>query len=103
MSGQFTTSAADMKTFSSHIDDVNSQIQQQLQRLEGVVETVAAGWSGDAALAYRTLQTRWNTEAARLSTVLGEIREAIDATSAQYTGTEGDQRSAMSRITAALG
>ena len=103
MSGQFTTSADDMKQFSSHIADVNHQIQQQLSRLEGIVSTVAAGWSGDAAIAYQTLQGRWNADAAKLNTILGEIKDAIDATSAQYTSTEGDQSSSMSKITAALG
>ncbi len=103
MSGQFTTSADDMKRFSSHIEDVNNQIQQELKRLEGVVDTVAGGWSGSAAIAYQNLQTQWNADAAKLNAVLGEIRGAIDATSAQYTSTEGEQSSAMSNITAALG
>lgn len=103
MSGQFTTSADDMKRFSAHIDDVNNQIQQELKRLEGVVSTVAGGWSGSAAIAYQNLQTQWNTDAAKLNTVLGEIKEAIDATSALYTSTEGEQSSTMSNITAALG
>ena len=103
MSGQFTTSADDMKRFSAHIAEVNTQIQQELRRLEGVVSTVAGGWSGDAAIAYQTLQNQWNEDAAKLNKVLGEIKDAVDATSAQYTSTEGDQSSAMSKITAALG
>jgi WXG100 family type VII secretion target len=103
MSGQFTTSADDMKKFSAHIAEVNSQIQQELKRLEGVVETVAGGWSGSAAIAYQTLQGEWNADAAKLNTVLSEIKEAIDATTAQYVGTEGDQTHALSKITSALG
>lgn len=102
MSGQFTASADDMRTFSAHIAEVNSRIQQELKQLEGVVETVAGGWRGSAATAYQALQGQWNADAARLSTVLGEIRDAIDATTAQYVSTEGDQTRAMSRITSAL-
>jgi WXG100 family type VII secretion target len=103
MSGQFTTSADDMKKFSAHIAEVNSQIQAELKRLEGVVETVAGGWSGSAAIAYQNLQGQWNADAGKLNTVLGEIKEAIDATTAQYVATEGDQTQSLSKITHALG
>ncbi|MBC3844156.1 WXG100 family type VII secretion target [Streptacidiphilus sp. 4-A2] len=103
MSGQFTTSSDDMRKFSAHLADVSQQIQQELRRLEGVVSTVAGGWSGDAAIAYQTLQGQWNEDAGKLNTVLGEIKDAIDATTSQYTATEGDQSHAMSKITAALG
>jgi WXG100 family type VII secretion target len=103
MSGQFTTNAADMKKFSAHLAEVNSQIQQELKRLEAVVETVAGGWKGSAAIAYQTLQGQWNADAAKLNTVLGEIKEAIDATTAQYVSTESEQTHSLSRITSALG
>lgn len=103
MSGQFTTSASDMKLFSAHIAEVNSQIQQELGRLENLINTIAAGWKGDAAIAYQTLQSQWNEDAGKLNRVLNEIKEAIDGTSSQYTATESDQHSSISKIAAALG
>ncbi len=103
MSGQFRTTADEMRAFSSRISDVNSQIQQELSRLNSLVESVTQGWQGDAAQSYNQLQTKWNNDASKLNKVLNEIKEAIDSTSAQYTSTEQDQHSSISKITSALG
>jgi WXG100 family type VII secretion target len=103
MSGQFRTTADEMRAFSSRISDVNSQIQQELSRLNSLVESVTSGWQGDAAQSYHQLQTKWNDDANKLNKVLNEIKEAIDSTSAQYTSTEQEQHSSISNITSALG
>jgi WXG100 family type VII secretion target len=103
MSGQFRTTADEMRAFSSRISDVNSQIQQELSRLNSLVESVTQGWQGEAAQSYNTLQQQWNNDATKLNKVLNEIKEAIDSTSAQYTSTEQEQHSSISKITSALG
>ena len=103
MSGQFRTTADEMRAFSSRISDVNGQIQQELSRLNSLVESVTSGWQGDAAQSYNTLQKQWNDDATKLNKVLNEIKEAIDSTSAQYTSTEQEQHSSISKITSALG
>jgi len=92
-----------MRAFSSRISDVNSQIQQELSRLNNLVESVTSGWQGDAAQSYNQLQQKWNEDASKLNKVLNEIKEAIDSTSAQYTSTEQEQHSSISKITSALG
>ena len=71
--------------------------------MENLINTIAAGWKGDAAIAYQTLQSQWNEDAGKLNRVLNEIKEAIDGTSSQYTATESDQHSSISKIAAALG
>ncbi|MFC1421442.1 WXG100 family type VII secretion target [Streptacidiphilus cavernicola] len=103
MSGQFRTTADEMRAFSSRISDVNAQIQQELGRLNNLVESVTSGWQGEAAQSYNTLQQKWNEDASKLNKVLNEIKEAIDSTSAQYTSTEQEQHSSISKITSALG
>ena len=103
MSGQFRTTADEMRAFSSRISDVYSQIQGELSRLNSLVESVTAGWQGDAAQSYNTLQQQWNADATKLNKVLNEIKEAIDSTSAQYSSTEQEQHSSISKITSALG
>jgi WXG100 family type VII secretion target len=103
MSGQFRVTAADMRMLSNHMTEVNGRIQAELGRLEGLVGSIAGGWEGDAATAYRGLQTRWNEDTAKLNKLLGEFQGAITATEATYTGTENESSAAISRITAALG
>ncbi|WP_042409303.1 WXG100 family type VII secretion target [Streptacidiphilus carbonis] len=103
MSGQFRTTADEMRAFSGRISDVNAQIQAELSRLESLVSSITSGWQGSAAQSYNTLQQRWNADAGKLNKVLNEIKEAIDATTASYSGTEQDQQSSMSKIASALG
>ncbi|WP_037607530.1 WXG100 family type VII secretion target [Streptacidiphilus rugosus] len=103
MSGQFRTTADEMRAFSARIAEVNSQIQQELNSLNNVVSSVTSGWKGQAATAYQQLQQKWNEDAAKLNKVLSEIKDAIDNTSQQYTATEQEQHSGLSKITSALG
>ena len=103
MSGQFRTTADEMRAFSARISDVNGQITQELGRLENLVSSITSGWQGQAAQSYTQLQQRWTEDANKLNQVLNEIKDAIDQTSASYTSTEQEQHSSISRITSALG
>jgi WXG100 family type VII secretion target len=103
MSGQFRTTADEMRAFASRIGDVNSQIQGELSRLNSLVESITSGWQGEAASAYHRLQEQWNEDARKLNQVLDEIKNAIEQTSSQYQSTEQEQHSQVSNITAVLG
>ncbi|PYC81943.1 WXG100 family type VII secretion target [Streptomyces tateyamensis] len=98
MAGQFTTTAEEMTAFSAKIVQVNEQVQKEIQSLNGLIGEVAGGWTGDAATAYHQLQQRWNDDAQALNKVLDEIRQAIDATTKQYSATEDNQRSSISGV-----
>jgi WXG100 family type VII secretion target len=98
MAGQFTTTAEEMRAFSARITQVNSQIQSEIQKLNALIGEVAGSWKGEAATAYHQLQERWNDDANSLNKVLDEIRQAIDATTKQYSATEDQQRSSLSGV-----
>ncbi|MFB9366920.1 WXG100 family type VII secretion target [Kitasatospora sp. NPDC001664] len=95
MAGQFTTTADEMNAFANRIQEVNSSVQGEIQRLNTLVDEIKAGWQGQAAAAYQQLQTRFNEDATKLNQVLDEIRQAIVATTQAYTATEEEQRAAM--------
>jgi WXG100 family type VII secretion target len=92
-----------MRAFSARMSEVNAQIQQELSRLNNVVSSITSGWQGDAATAYQQLQQKWNEDASKLNRVLSEMKDAIDNTASQYSSTEQEQHSSLSRITSALG
>ena len=101
--GQFRTTAEEMRAFSARIDQVNSSIQQELSSLNNLVGSITSGWQGQAATAYNQLQQRWNEDATKLNRVLDEIKQAIDATTRQYSATEEEQRSSLSNVSAHFG
>ncbi|GAB2743824.1 WXG100 family type VII secretion target [Kitasatospora kifunensis] len=98
MAGQFTTTAEEMRSFSGKITEVNSQVQGEIAKLNGLISSIASGWQGAAATQYHQLQEKWNDDATALNKVLDEIRQAIDATTAKYSATEEDQRSSLSGV-----
>lgn len=100
MAQQFTTAEEEMRAFATRIDTVNNSVQGEITRLQGVVDSITAGWKGDAANAYHTLQTQVNTDASKLNDILRSIREAIEITSKNYSQSDDEQRSSMASITA---
>ena len=101
--GQFRTTAEEMRAFSARIDQVNSSIQRELSSLNNLAGSMTSGWQGQAATAYNQLQQRWNEDATKLNRVLDEIKQAIDATTRQYSATEEEQRSSLSNVSAHFG
>lgn len=101
--GHFKTSAAEMARVADRARTVNSGIQADLRRLEGVVSSLTHGWRGDAATAYQQLQHRWNEDAALLNRALAGIAERLDVSGRNYSTTDDQQRSHLTGIRAALG
>ncbi|GAA1991725.1 WXG100 family type VII secretion target [Kitasatospora viridis] len=91
MAGTFTTTAEEMRAFSKHINDVAGQIQSEIGKLNSLIDEIAAGWQGQAATAYHTLQSQWNDDATALNKVLLDIAGAIDTTTKNYSQTESAQ------------
>ncbi|MCU7824731.1 WXG100 family type VII secretion target [Kitasatospora sp. DSM 101779] len=98
MAGQFKTTAEEMNAFANRIGEVNAQVQGEIQRLNALVDSIKAGWQGQAAQAYQQMQTRFNEDATALNKVLDEIKQAIEATTKLYAQTEQEQQSSMSGL-----
>ncbi|GAA2158132.1 hypothetical protein GCM10009760_60910 [Kitasatospora kazusensis] len=103
MSGQFTTTAEEMTAFANRIGEVNQQVQGEIQRLNTLVDETKASWKGAGADAYAQLQARFNEDASALNKVLDEIKQAIEATTKQYSANEQEQHSSLSSAASALG
>lgn len=97
---QFTMTEAEMVAFSNRISTVNSSIQGEIRRLQTVIDTITSGWKGSAATAYNNLQTQVNQDANKINQILGDIKEAIDASTRNYSASEEEQRSAIQSISA---
>lgn len=89
-----------MVAFSGRISSVNSSIQGEIQRLQTVIDTITAGWKGQAATSYNNLQSQVNQDATRLNQILNDIKEAIDATTKNYVASEEEQQQSITQVTA---
>lgn len=97
---QFTMTEEEMVAFSGRISSVNSSIQGEIRRLQQVIDTITSGWKGSAATAYNNLQGQVNQDATKINQILNDIKEAIDATTKNYSASEDEQRSTIQNIAA---
>ncbi|MCB5909313.1 WXG100 family type VII secretion target [Streptomyces pinistramenti] len=98
---QFTTTEEEMVAFSGKIASVNHSIQGEIQHLNTVVDNITSGWRGAAATSYNQLQSKVNEDATRLNQLLGEIKEAIDATTKNYVASEDEQAQSIHHVASA--
>jgi WXG100 family type VII secretion target len=103
MAGQFRVTEDELKALSSKISETNSSIQGEVKRLDGVISQIAGGWQGQAASAYHRLQQQWNEDANKMNQILNDIKEAVDSTRQNYSVTEEQQNSEVSKIMSDFG
>jgi WXG100 family type VII secretion target len=103
MAGQFRVTEDELRSLSSKISEVNSSVQGEVKRLDGVISQIASGWQGQAATAYHRLQQQWNEDARKMNNILNDIKEAVDSTRQNYSATEEQQNSEVSKIMSDFG
>jgi WXG100 family type VII secretion target len=95
---QFTMTEEEMVAFSTRISTVNNSIQGEIRRLQTVIDTITSGWKGSAATAYNNLQSQVNQDANKLNQVLNDIKEAVDASTKNYSASEEEQRASINNV-----
>lgn len=90
MSGLFRTEADVMVATAARVDDTNNEVQSELNRLRGVVDSVRGSWTGSAQVSFDNLMQRWNASAADLQDALGSISENIRANATSFDTIETD-------------
>jgi WXG100 family type VII secretion target len=103
MAGQFRVTEDELTKLSSDINTANGQLQGEIRHLNGVIDQIAGGWQGQAAKSYHQLQERWNADAKKMSDILNDIREAVDSTRSNYSASEEQQNSEISKIMSDFG
>jgi WXG100 family type VII secretion target len=67
---------------------VANVMNQKLDDLKTYLNPLVGTWTGEAAEAYRALETQWERSASDLTAVLLQIQKALDAAFQNYTATE---------------
>ena len=68
-----------------------------------LLKNLNGGWQGQAAQSYRQLQDRWNSDAKKMNDILNDIKEAVDSTRSNYSASEEQQNSEISKIMSDFG
>jgi 6 kDa early secretory antigenic target len=73
---------------SANIETALRTIESQLSDVEAAAEPLVGSWTGDAKAAYEQRQIAWRSAANELSTILRDIKVAVDDSAADYMSTE---------------
>ncbi|MCM6776134.1 WXG100 family type VII secretion target [Nocardia sp. CDC159] len=87
MAGNVTTDFAQMEASAKHVEDVNSQLQAELTRIQGAVDS-AVHWKGDASGAFHGVMVEFQEASKRLNNTLQDIAGAIRQSGIGYTNAE---------------
>ena len=77
-----------LATAQADVSGTASRITQQLDELRRFLAPMVATWQGTAAQDYRLRQKQWDTAAADLTAVLGQIGVALGAANDGYQQAE---------------
>lgn len=94
----FRTEADVMIATAGRVDGTNTEVQGELSRLRGVVDSVRGAWAGDAQIAFDNLMQRWDTNAQELRQALDSISDNIRGNAHSFENVEADNVSAFNNV-----
>lgn len=94
----FRTEAEVMVATAGRVDDTNNEVQSELTRLRGVVDTIRGSWAGSAQVSFDNLMQRWNTSATNLQEALSSISENIRSNARSFENVETDNAQAFANV-----
>ncbi|WP_297005299.1 WXG100 family type VII secretion target [uncultured Corynebacterium sp.] len=86
----FRTTTDVMHATAGKVDTVNDQVQAELNRLQGTVDSVQGAWKGEAYSSFGNLMVRWNDSARELRAALTSIAENLRANARSFRQVEDD-------------
>jgi early secretory antigenic target protein ESAT-6 len=77
-----------LETAQTDVSGVAGRMNSQLEELKRFLAPMVATWEGQAATEYQAKQRQWDTAAANLATVLGQIGVALGKANESYRQVE---------------
>ncbi len=79
---------AALQQASADINNALNLLENGIADLERDAAPLVASWAGDAQQAYAARQAKWRSAASELSSILRNIKVAVDQSAADYQTTE---------------
>ena len=98
MTQLFKTEADVMVATAGRVDTTNDEVQGELTRLQGVVDSVRANWDGRAQVSFDNLMQRYNTSAQQLREALTSISDNIRSNAHNFDNVQAENAQAFSNV-----
>lgn len=98
MAQLFKTEADVMVATAGRVDSTNEEVQGELTRLQGVVDSVRGSWAGNAQVSFDNLMQRYNHSARELNEALTAISDNIRSNARNFDDVEAENAHAFSNV-----
>lgn len=98
MAGNFTTEADVMLAAAGKVEATNGEVNAELARLRGVVDSVRGVWKGQAQTSFDNLMNRWNESARGLQEALDAIAGNIRSNAHHFDNVEAQNAQALGAV-----
>jgi len=88
VSGEIMVTFGEISNAQSSVATTSRNINQQLDDLKAFLAPLVATWTGEAAESYQVKQRQWDTSAADLNQVLGQVGVALGTAHDNYRQAE---------------
>ncbi|MFE9117782.1 WXG100 family type VII secretion target [Streptomyces sp. NPDC007172] len=87
-----------LATLAGDLQDMQDHLNKQVRRMDAIVDSIEAGWSGPASTAYRGLHRAAAKDAVRIREVLRFLEEAVRLSQDGFTERELETLESFRRI-----
>ncbi|MFH9571541.1 WXG100 family type VII secretion target [Streptomyces sp. NPDC017230] len=91
-------SEQDLTKLADDLDDIQDHLDQQVRRMDAIVDNIEASWQGPASSVYRGFHRAAAEDAVRIREVIKLLEEAVRLSRDGFTERELDVVDAMRRI-----
>ncbi|MER5566371.1 WXG100 family type VII secretion target [Streptomyces goshikiensis] len=96
--GDLNVSEDNLTKLADDLDQMQGHLERQIRDMDRVVDSIAAGWQGPTATAYRALHRGAAKDAVRIRQVLSLLEEATRASRDGFTAQELEVLAAFKRV-----
>ncbi len=96
--GDLKVSEDGLTSLADDLDQMQGHLERQIRDMDRVVDSIAAGWQGPTATAYRALHRGAAEDAVRIRQVLSLLEEATRASRDGFTAQELEVLAAFKRV-----
>ena len=98
----FQTEADVMRSTADHADSVNADVNREIDRIQGVAESVRTFWQGSAQRSFDGLMMRYDDAQRRLTEALTDISHNIRDNAKHYETTDATNTDSLRQLAGGL-
>jgi WXG100 family type VII secretion target len=103
VAGEVSAVEGALKQGAQAVVQSRGELQKELNGLEGKLSSIGSAWTGQGAVAFTSLMSRWREDASKMINALNEFEANLNSSSTTYDSADETQSTSMTNLTQRLG